>query len=179
MTTGSFSDYARHIGASPAYVNKLKQQGRLVIQQENGRDLVNFEMSDRLVRNTTDMGRAGNGRNATGKEESSRPVAPLAENEKIDATYRKAKAHGQAFAAKIEELKYKELAGELIRLDAVRAAMASKITATRDALLQIPARLAPLLAVETDVDRVIELLEDELRVALAQISDPNNLEEGA
>ena len=28
MATGSFSDYARHIGASPAYVSKLKSQGR-------------------------------------------------------------------------------------------------------------------------------------------------------
>lgn len=171
MTTGSFSDYARHIDASPAYVSKLKAQGRLVIQQENGREVVNFEMSDRLVRNTTDMGRAANGRNATGRDASSKPVEPVADG--VDITYKKAKAHERAYAAKIEELKYNELAGKLIRVDSVRAALAMKVAATRDVLLQIPARIGPVLAAETEMDKVVEILENELRTALAQVTDIN------
>jgi len=59
MTTGSFSDYARHIGASRAYVSKLKSQGRLVLIEVDGKQMVDFELSDRLVRNTTGPGQGG------------------------------------------------------------------------------------------------------------------------
>ena len=52
MATGSLSDYARHIGASPAYVSKLKRQGRIVMREVDGKQVVDFELSDRLVRNS-------------------------------------------------------------------------------------------------------------------------------
>ena len=168
MATGSFSDYARHIGASPAYVSKLKRQGRLVTREVDGKQVVDFELSDRLVRNTTDLSRAGNGRNASPNAAPTRPVAPLAETGRVDALFRQAQE--RAFAAKIEELKYKEMAGQLIRTDAVRAAWAKRITLARDALLQIPHRLAPVLAAESDMERVSQLLEDELRQVLDELS---------
>jgi len=170
MATGSLSEYAKHMGVSPAYVTKLKSQGRLVMREVDGKQVVDFEMSDRLVRNTTDLGRAGNGRNASPTATPSRPVAPLAESGKVDAIFRQAQAQERAFAAKIEELKYKEMAGQLIRADAVRAAWAKRIASTRDALLQIPHRLAPVLAAESDLERVGQILEDELRLALAELS---------
>lgn len=176
MATGSFSDYARHIGASPAYVSKLKRQGRLVMREVDGKQVVDFEQSDRLVRNTTDLGRAGNGRNAAPNAAPSRPVAPLAETGKVDAIFRQAQAQERAFAAKIEELKYKEMAGQLIRIDAVRAAWAKRIASARDALLQIPHRLAPVLAAESDMERVGQLLEDELRHVLDELSRGEELQ---
>ena len=40
----------------------------------------------------------------------------------------------------------------------------------RDALLQIPSRLAPVLAAETNLATVTQLMEDELRQALAELS---------
>ena len=62
------------------------------------------------------------------------------------------------------------LASLLIRIDAVRAAWAKRITLARDALLQIPHRLAPVLAAESDMERVSQLLEDELRQVLDELS---------
>lgn len=70
----------------------------------------------------------------------------------------------------IAQLKLAELRGELIRVDAVRATWAGRIVSTRDALLQIPPRLAPVLAAENDLTRVTQLLEDEIRQALAELS---------
>ena len=67
-------------------------------------------------------------------------------------------------------MKQAEMSGVLIRTDAVRSAWAAKITGARDALLQIPSRIAPILAAETDLVRVTALLEDELRQALAELS---------
>lgn len=170
MTTGSLSDYARHIGSSPAYVTKLKAQGRLVIQEENGKPVVNFEMSDRLVRNTTDMGRAGNGRAAAADGASTRPVAPLADGERTDVTFRRAQAHERAFAAKIEEWKYRELAGELIRVSSVEAVWSASMAAMREHLLQLRARLAPQLAIESDAAVIEGILELEHNKALQHMA---------
>jgi hypothetical protein len=166
MTTGTLSAYARHINASAPYVTKLKSQGRLVLQQENGKEVVNFEMSDRLIRNTTDMGRAGNGRSATQDGSSSRPVEPLADGARTDVTFRKAQAHEKAYAAKIEELRYREMAGELIKVSVVESVWSHAMAGMREHMLQIRARLAPMLANETDAHKVEQMLEIEHNQAL-------------
>jgi phage terminase Nu1 subunit (DNA packaging protein) len=63
-----------------------------------------------------------------------------------------------------------ETRGDLIRVDAVRSAWIPVIVATRDYLLQIPYRLGPVLAAETDADKVINLLIDEMHAALTHLS---------
>lgn len=83
------------------------------------------------------------------------------------------RARREAAEAQIAEMKRGELEGTLIRTDALRQAWSKRIASTRDALLQIPARLAPVLAAESDMERVVTVLEDELRQALAELSrDP-------
>lgn len=72
------------------------------------------------------------------------------------------------------ELKLAEMRGELIRTDAVRGAWAARIVSTREALLQIPARIAPVLAAENDLVNVTALLDYELRQALAELSRPKS-----
>jgi hypothetical protein len=67
-------------------------------------------------------------------------------------------------------MKQAELEGLVIRADAVRAAWAAKVTTARDALLQIPSRLAPVLAAESDLIKTTQLLEDAVRQALAELS---------
>jgi hypothetical protein len=71
-------------------------------------------------------------------------------------------------------MKQAEMQGTLIRADAVRAAWAAKITGARDALLQIPSRIAPVLAATADLVEVTALLEAELRQALADLSSEVN-----
>lgn len=89
--------------------------------------------------------------------------------------YWKSRARREKAEASIAEMKQAEIAGELIRVDAVRSAWAAKITTVRDALLQIPSRLAPQLAAESDLVQVTLLLEAELRQALADLSAPASL----
>lgn len=171
------SEYAAHLGASKAYVTKLGHQGRLVEREINGKKLVDVELTDRLIRNTTDMSKASNGANAAPGRAPSVPIAPIADGGKVDAIFRQAQAQERAFSAKIEELKYKEMSGQLIRTDAVRSTWAKRIASTRDALLQIPHRLAPVLAAESDLERVGQLLEDELRNALAELSRSDDVKD--
>jgi hypothetical protein len=58
--------------------------------------------------------------------------------------------------------------GELIEKAEVRAEFAKQAGAVRDGLLNIPARLAPVLAAETSLAAVQTLLDTEIRAVLAQ-----------
>lgn len=97
-------------------------------------------------------------------------VPPLGSADDRDDDYWAARAKRERAEAAISEMKRAELEGKLIRTDAVRAAWARRLSSARDALLQIPHRLAPVLAAESDMERVGQLLEDELRHALDELS---------
>lgn len=103
-------------------------------------------------------------------------VPPLGAADDRGDDYWTARARRECAEAAISEMKRAEMEGKLIRTDAVRAAWAKHITSARDALLQIPHRLAPVLAAESDMERVAHLLEDELRNALAELSRGEELQ---
>jgi phage terminase Nu1 subunit (DNA packaging protein) len=84
--------------------------------------------------------------------------------------YWSARSRREKAEASMAEMKHEEMQGTLIKADAVRSAWSAKITGARDALLQIPSRIAPVLAAETDLARVTALLEAELRQALSELS---------
>lgn len=83
------------------------------------------------------------------------------ENQQI-TSYHVAKTLNETALARMNQLKLREMQGDLIRVDAVRSTLASAIASTREALLQIPARLSPVLAPETDAVKVHDLLHAEL-----------------
>lgn len=100
-------------------------------------------------------------------EAGSQPTPPPpADGEDFQA----ARTRREIAEANLAEMREAELEGKLIRVDAIRAAWSSRMSAARDALLQIPHRLAPVLAAEADTARVSQLLDDELRQALYDLT---------
>lgn len=100
-----------------------------------------------------------------------------AESAQSEDDYWVSRAKRERAEAELAELKLAEQRRQLIRTDAVRTALAGVISSTRDSLLQIPARLAPVLAVETDAAKVHDLVQAEIHQALAQITAaPGRLE---
>ena len=59
---------------------------------------------------------------------------------------------------------------ELIRVDAVKRQLATEYSTLREALMQIPARMAPLLAAEGDAAAIQTMLEVEVHQALVKLS---------
>ena len=97
------------------------------------------------------------------------PAAPPAEfvhGESHDA----ARTRREIAEADLAELKLGELHGELVRAADVRASYARRLASLRESLLQIPARLAPIVASETDQAACHETLQSELHAVLEQIS---------
>jgi len=87
-----------------------------------------------------------------------------------DEDHQMARTRREIAEANLAEMREAEERGKLIRVDAVRSAWAAKITGARDALLQIPSRIAPVLAAESDLVAITALLEAELRQALGDLS---------
>lgn len=72
--------------------------------------------------------------------------------------------------ANMAEMDEARLRRELIRVSAVQAQLSTDYATTRDAMLQIPARMAPLLAAEKDPAAVQSLLHAEIHQALMTLA---------
>ncbi|CAH1387039.1 hypothetical protein [Candidatus Nitrotoga sp. M5] len=142
----------RAIGLSSAGMVKLKKQGCPM-------DSVESVMA----------WRKNNQNIAARKPEIVAPVKPQ-EVESGAETFDKARTRREVADANKSEMEVAELCGLLIRVDAVKIALASSFSTTREALLQIPSRLSSLLAAEGDPAKVQNLLHAEIHNALHQLS---------
>jgi hypothetical protein len=68
------------------------------------------------------------------------------------------------------EMLAKQEAGELVFAAEVRAEFAKAVAAVRDSLLNLPGRLAPVVAAEADPRLVQSILDAEIRAALGKLA---------
>jgi hypothetical protein len=87
--------------------------------------------------------------------------------------YSKARAYKESFLARLAKMDYEERAGKLVSRDETKVAAFNRYRTFRDGMLNIPDRLAAVLAAETDPRRTHELLSTEIRKALTEFSDGN------
>lgn len=97
-------------------------------------------------------------------------AAPAANDDAAATSYHVAKTLREAAEARIAQLKLAELRGDLIRVDAVRAEWARILAGLREAFLQMPARVVPLLVSAADAQAMDELLRDEISLVLRTVS---------
>lgn len=169
-------EYAAERGCSAVSVHKAIKGGRIsLIDGKIDPSVADIQWAANSrarapARKTVDQVAALPSLPAPGPAASLEIALPVHADSKPD-DYWDARSRRETAEAAIAEMKEAEMRGTLIRADSVRTAWANKISAARDALLQIPYRLAPVLAAESDMERVAELLEAELRQALLQLSD--------
>lgn len=92
------------------------------------------------------------------------------ESEDDDGNYWASKSRRERAEADLAELELAEKRGELVRAADVRAAHAKRLAALRESLLQIPARLAPVMAAEADQARCQDVLQAEITTVLEQLT---------
>lgn len=80
------------------------------------------------------------------------------------------RARRERYEADLAQMKLQEQQGDLVRVVEVRAEIAKRVGQVRMNLLQIPARLSPLLANEADQAKVHALLDAEIRSVLANVT---------
>jgi chorismate mutase len=94
----------------------------------------------------------------------------LAPSTADEGEYSVNRARRERYEADLAQMKLQEQQGDLVRVVEVRAEIAKRVGQVRMNLLQIPARLAPLLANEADQAKVHAILEAELRAVLAHVT---------
>lgn len=170
----SQADYARRRGVDPTTVRDAIRAGRITtIAGPSGKPMIDPAVADIQWQSNTrpraasrppaglmTAPAAGDGVASGGDD---KPVG--GEND-----YWVSRARRERAEAETAEIKLAELQGDVIRVAAVRSALASVISATRDSLMQLPARLAPVLAAETSAARIHDALQAEIHQALAQLT---------
>ena len=164
------SGLARELGGvSRQAVHELVKRG-ILSKDKDG--IIDVEMAKiALLNRVRPSGKTTTSLTEAAATEAATPTTPAEPDENAEITsYHIAKTLREAAEAQIARLKLAEMRGELIRVDAVKTALAHAYSATRDALLQIPARLAPLLAADAEPASVQNSLYSEIHQALQHLA---------
>lgn len=162
------AEYARRRGCDPAAVTRAVQKGWItaidgkidpvvadVQWAANARSRADSRPATEVGARLAGLGQAPAGAEAK---------APA------DDSYFAARARRETAEAEMAELKLQEQMSQLVRADTVRAETAKLANALRESFLQLPARLAPVLAAETDAGKVHDQLQTEIRQVLALLA---------
>lgn len=157
-------DIARDLGADQSLVGRWVRRGMPTTSIEAARawHLVHVRQKVRAVA-PADRTEAPAGAETT---TSPSPVSRAGMMHSMLAA-RLERERADAFRATMQA---RQLAGELVSVADVRQELAKRLVACREYLLQIPSRLAPLLAAETDPAKCFALMDAELRHALAVLA---------
>lgn len=160
----SQSALGRALNLSPAAITKLKGQGMPV-------DSVELARAWRLERQSV----------ARRKRDPSLPMVPTATHPQASGMpsssassvpdYNASRARREAAEADLAELRLAEERGDLVRAAVVRASLAKRAVGLREALLQLPARVVPMLVATPDAASMDKILHAEIVSALAQLTD--------
>jgi len=86
-------------------------------------------------------------------------------------SYNDARTYRETFKARIEELEYRRLAGELVEAAEVKRIAFARARRARDLLLSIPARCAPVVAGISDPKECLRIIEAEVNRVCDELAD--------
>jgi hypothetical protein len=185
MTTETARSFYRRQGWNPGYGHKVKTLGRLVTVNVDGKELVDVEASVAKLAATADpakshMAEVNERQRALHRGTATPQPLPQTSgyqagtSDSKNATYMQAKTAREVYEAKNAQLEYEERIGKLWKSENVKKVWIDKVSVARDSLLQIPARVGPIVAAQSDLQQVVVALEKEIRQVLEDLSrDPN------
>jgi hypothetical protein len=176
----SIREAARRLGVSDVALHKARKVGRIVSHEEdndpkNGRPRLRWPQvqSDYLANSDetkrTHIGGRGDPRRAADLP----PVASAVGS--IPAAVQgqslaQSKAVREAYLARLAKLDFEERSGKLVSAEEVKISAFKLARQIRDALMNIPDRVSPELAAETNAAKIHARLHREVREALAALS---------
>jgi hypothetical protein len=163
--------YAKHRKVTPEYIRRLIKSGKIpefALKRHGKRWLVDPEKADAALEKNLSYVNRKNGPN--GSVLTSKIKPELTELEKRDLTLAECQLLHQKYKAALAELEFKQRSGELLPADEIKAAAFEVGRSVRDSIMNIPPRLGPILAGESDPNRIVKMLNDEFRKALEQLT---------
>lgn len=159
----SITAYARRRGVSHVAVLKAIKAGRIEKEPNGTIDPVKADAA--WERNTNKAQKRKVEKSADAESHVGPPIV------NSGPSFAQSRAIKEAYNARLAKLAYEEKSGALVRTDTVKVAWFNTLRVVRDRALNLPDRLAPLLAAETDPKIVRDLLEEELRTVLTDAAD--------
>jgi phage terminase Nu1 subunit (DNA packaging protein) len=160
------AEFADSQGFSRPYVTKLVRQG-VITRDANGqidRDAAVAALAARRdPAKTLRRGRPAHKGEIT--------AAGTQTSEALSTLMLKSRIKTEVERGKLAELDRKQREGELVERSEVEEAAFASARRIRDALLNIPGRVASLYAAETDPQKIHQNLEDEIRTVLIELID--------
>ena len=171
MPVMSLRGYARHRGVALSAVQKAIESKRISALQDGQ---IESEIADaEWARNTAP--RPGVADKRTPQRSTQAHASESAP--RLDGggalEYSRARAVRENYLARLAKIEFEERSGKLVSRDEIEVAAFNRYRTFRDGMLNIPDRLAAVLASETDPVRVFELLSAEIRKALLEVADDN------
>jgi hypothetical protein len=190
----TLKEYARHRKCSPAAVRKALETGRIVGERDESGWRIDANKADGdWERNTSvvprnkqgtakldgvgnpdmeaDAGKASPQSRPAPRAEGKRPeVQPSDEAQQKILSYNKSLEKEKHYKALMAEIEYQIEVGALVRKADNDKAIFNFHRSIRDRLLNIPDRIAAVLAGETDREKVHGILSKELRQALTELA---------
>jgi len=161
MATMSQRAYARQRGVSVSTVQKAIETGRISTLPTGQ---IDSDVADEeWARNTQTHAPAVDRR---GQADEDGEVFGASQ-------YTKARAVREHYQARLAKIEYEERIAQLVSGDEVQVAAYNKFRQFRDAMLNLPDRLAAMLAAESEAAKVHEALTVEIRKALNDFADAN------
>lgn len=176
------AECARRLGVSAAAVNKLVKQQVLPVTPKGDVDwllalaairekmplkskmrkaVAELDAAQRRIAGTTQSNDVGGG-----SVDDSLPISP--------DDYYIARADKEQSLAAMAALELRQKEGELVQLEVARAEFAKATLTVREAMLNLPDLLSPLLTPMTDQREIRALLDKQVREALGVFSDYQN-----
>jgi hypothetical protein len=160
MAIMSLRGYAAHRGVALSAVQKAIKSGRIATLPDGRIDPDRADID--WERNTTRHAPAVTQR---GQEEDAEVFGA--------SQYTKARAVREHYQARLSKIEYEERVAKLVPKDEVQVAAFNKFRQFRDHMLNIPDRVAAMLAAETEAAKCYEILAIEIRRALNEFADAN------
>lgn len=168
MALLSFRAYAKHRGVSHEAVRKAVHAGRIsTVQVEGGRKLIDPSKADQEWAENSSFDhkrqpyRAEKTAAQAGEPPPASPGAP---------SYLQSRAIREAYAARLAKLEFEEKSAKLISVDRVKVEAFKIARTVRDAVLNIPDRIANELAsYGGDPVKIHERMTQELILALEEL----------
>jgi phage terminase Nu1 subunit (DNA packaging protein) len=163
------AEFAESQGFSRPYVTKLVQQG-VIVRDAKGQ--INEHAALAALQGRREPAKAlRRGRAPKPGDISALGAVGGQGSEALSTMLLKSRIKTEVERGKLAELDRKQREGELVERSDVEEAAFSHARRVRDALMNIPARVASLYAAETDPQKIHQNLEDEIRNILIDLID--------
>ncbi|AXC64878.1 hypothetical protein DOE63_04095 [Salmonella enterica subsp. diarizonae serovar 59:z10:-] len=187
MTTMSRTDYAKHAGVDRKTITRWIKAKKFIVLSG---DDVNVEASDKALaiwRNSKDgrLTNAVRGKRETANAETqtedgedekhmSKVVEEIMKASGATMTKEEASRVKENYLALLTKLEYQQKEGELVDLTEAKEVLFTCARQSRDAWMNWPARVAPLMAADLDIsaDRMTEVLTEHVHKHISLLGEP-------